>query len=383
MNNQKAMCFFRKIVCDKFEIEVIILDVEMYANIKKYCDAFSIPVALLDGELVCLYCNREGFIDRGEKIAPYFLTMNEKPLSKSTKAKVIIRNSIYCARITVFCGEYYICEFLDFREILSLAEYSDAYNVLFTSVNAMCGNVSSLWSGSYSLANYLREKGDFDAVEKVLEFDKLINSMSSMVFNVSEYIEIAFSGENMEIIEVYRLIKAMIDRCNSILRKCDRAIDFVADIDNYYIISSQQHVIVALINAVQNALLYSPKDYIPIVTLSSVFEKDTSYLILKVVNDSILFVDEKNGEKVDKNFTSQHFGLGIPIIRKFAEKSKGFFSIEEHNGKVVVEVKIPQYIQTNEDILYIESPGYSFYKTDVPDLIEVKMNEIINFFEKK
>lgn len=359
------------------------MDIEQFNNIKNYCNSFNTPVALFDGELVCIYCNKEGFLSKGERLAPHFLAKSEDSNSKCRKVRVIVDGVTYCARISEFGGEYYIGEFLDLQEIISLAEFSNTNDFLFMNVHTLSSGVSELWKSFLSLANFTRDKGDFETVDKLLDLEKTMNSISSGIYNISEYFDIAFGDENIEVVEVYRLLKSMIERCNTVLKKCDRAIYFVSEIEDYYICSNKQHVIVAMINALQNALLYSPVDSIPVVVLSTVFEDNKNYVVIRIVNDSIFFVDEKKGERIDKNFPYQHVGMGIPIIQKFAEKCGGLFKIDEHNGKVAVEVKIPQYIKAHEEILQLESPGYAYYKTDTPDFIDIMMNKIVNFFGKQ
>jgi len=365
---------------DEINSEVNNLDVELYENIKRYCDAFTTPTALLDGELVCVYCNTEGFFNKGEKLASHLLTFIKRPILKSEKAKVTLDGKIYCARITLFGGEFYICEFLDFNEMLSISRFTDAYNITFSKVGAMNSNLFSLWKGSSDLTNYLYEKGDFDTVEKILDFNKLINSLSYSISNITGYIDVAFSDEKGTVIEVYREIKSIIERCNTILENCGKAIEFMADIDSYYIYSNRQHMITALINAVQNALLYSPNNSIPIITLSSVLEGETRYVVLRVANDSVFFYSKKNDISNERNFIFQRTGLGIPIIKRFAEECGGIFSMDEQEGRVIIELKIPQYISVNDEELLFESPGYSYYKTDVPDFIDIMMNEVVYFF---
>ncbi len=356
------------------------MDLEQFNNVKKYCDAFSTPTALLDGELVCVYCNTEGFFDKGEKLPAHLLTMIKRPILKSEKAKVILDGKIYCARITLFGKEFYICEFLDFNEMLSIARFTDAYNMTVSKVGAMNNNLFSLWKGSSDLTSYLYKKGDFDTVEKFLDFNKLINSLSYSISSISGYIDVAFCDEKNTVIEVYREIKSLIERCNTILEKSGKAIEFMADFDNYFIFSNRQHMITALINAVHNALLYSTNNSIPIVTLSSVFEGETRYVVVRVVNDSVSFYKKDDGVSNERNFVCQRTGLGIPIIKRFAEESGAIFSIDEQEGRVIVELKIPQYISADDDEVIFESPEYSYYKTDVPDLIDIMMNEVVYFF---
>lgn len=359
-----------------------ILDIEQFEHIKNYCNSYDNPTALFDGNLVCIYCNTDGFLTKGDKLAIRMLTPLPNPIVKTVKTMVTIEGSVYCAKVSPFWGEFYFCEFLNVNDLVTLAEYTDIYTHLKPMMGSLDRNSSSIWMKSTSLGNYLRGKADFEGVQKVLEFETNMNSVSSDICSIVEYINVLYGEKNCTAIETYRLVKNTVERCNKILKECGRAIDFIADIDDYYIFSCQRHAIISLVNVIQNALLYSPYNTVPILTLTSVLENDTRYVVLRAMNDSVYFVDDKSGEKIERNFAFQRVGLGIPTIKHFVEESNGIFSMEEKNGKVLVEIKIPQYIPT-EPILYFESPGISHYKPGVPDAIDMKMNDIVYFFGKK
>lgn len=356
------------------------MEFEQRLFIEKVCNAFNTPAAILDGNLTCLYCNREGFFEKGRQLASCMLTEIKRPITKESKAMVSMNGIKYSVRVFPFLDEFYFCEFFDVQEVYSIAEFTDFYDHIMPYSQSMNKNIADLWMGSNVLEKALRERKEFELSDKLYELKRSLNALNSDNYNISGIVELMFKKQDPTPIQIHFLIKDIIIRCNTLLKKCGRAIEYESDAEEYYILSDKRYAMTALINALQNALLYSPGNTIPLVLLSSVLEKDTRYVVMKVVNDSIYFVDEKNRDNFERNFNFQRVGLGIPIIKRFAKKCDGTFSMEEMNGKVIIELKIPQYIPEEPTELILESPGRNHYKTGVPDLIDVKMNDVINFF---
>lgn len=357
------------------------MEFEQRVFIEKVCNSFNTPVAILDGDLTCLYCNREGFLKKGIRLASYMLTEIKRPIVKDSKAMVSMNGIKYSVRVFPFLDEFYFCEFFDLHEVYSIAEFTDFYDNLMPYSRSMDKNIADLWLESNDLEACLRENDKFGLSDKVYVIKRSLNALNSDTYNITSMVELLFRKQDPTPIQIHFLIKDIINRCNLLLKKCGRAIEYTSDADECFILSNKRFAMTALINALQNALLYSPGNTNPLVLLSTVLEKDARYVIMKVVNDSVYFVDEKDRDNIERNFNFQRVGLGIPIIKRFAKECGGTFSMEERNGKVVIEIKIPQYIPPEHTELILESPGKgSCYKTGVPDLIDVKMNDVINFF---
>lgn len=369
-----------------FDINIggICLEIGQRQFIENVCNSFDTPVVLLDGNLRCIYCNREGFFEKGKLLATVLLTEIKVPIIKeSSKAMASMNGIKYSIRLIPFCDEFYFCEFFDLQEVYELAEYSDCYEKVKMYTKSMDQNINDLWKKSNELENYQRKINDEGLFDRILSFKKALNSLNSDIYSLSSFVSMLFHKQDPKPLCVNKMLKELIDRCNSLLYNCGRAIDFEYEIKEYYILSNERHALVAVINALQNALLYSSADSIPTVVLSSVLEKDKRYVVLKVINDGIYFVNEENGDKIDRNFVFQRIGLGIPIIKSFVKECDGVFSMEDKDNKVVLEIKIPQYIPHNISECILESPGRAAYKTGIPDLIEIKMNDVVNFFGKK
>ncbi len=351
--------------------------------IEDVCNSFKTPVVLFDGDLRSVYCNRKGFFENGRLLASFLLTEIKRPITNSSKAMATMNGIKYSIRLMPFCGEFIFCEFFDLQEVYEIAEYSDCYEKVMTYTRSMDQNITDLWKKTNELENYQRKIRDDGLFERIISFKIALNALNSDIYSLSGIVSMLFNKEDPMPLCVNRMLKDLIDRCNSLLLNCDKAIDFEYEIDEYFIFSNKRHALVALVEALQNALLYSAAGTNPTVLLSSVLEKGMRYVILKVINDGIYFVNEDRGDRIERNFIFQRAGLGIPIIKTFVEECQGIFSMEDKDGKVVLEIKIPQYIphQTGECLL--ESPGRVIYKTGIPDLVDIKMNEVVNFFRKK
>lgn len=351
--------------------------------IEDVCNSFDTPVVLLDGNFRCVYCNREGFFEKGRLLASVLLTEIKRPITKVSKAMASMNGIKYTVRLMPFLDEFFFCEFFDLQEVYELAEFSDCYEKVKAYTKSMDQNITDLWKKSNELENYQRKIDDLGLFDRIISFKKSLNALNSDIYSLSNIVSMLFDRQDPKPVCVNRMLKDLIDRCNSLLSNCGRAIDFEYEIKEYYILSNERHALVALINALQNALLYSSADSIPTVVLSSVLENDKRYVVMKVINDGVYFINEENGDKIDRNFVFQRVGLGIPIVKCFVEECDGIFSMEDKDNKVVLEIKIPQYIPYHDDKLILESPGRTYYKTGIPDLVEVKMNDVINFFGLK
>ncbi len=351
--------------------------------IEDVCNSFETPVALFDGDLRCVYCNRDGFFEKGRLLASVLLTEVKRPITNSSKAMATMNGIKYSIRLMPFCDEFIFCEFFDLQEVYELAEYSDCYEKVKMYTKSMDQNINDLWKKTNELEDYQRKIHDDGLFERIISFKIALNALNSDIYSLSGIVSMLFNKKDPEPLCVNMMLKDLIERCNSLLLNCGKAIDFEYEIDEYYIFSNERHAFVALVEALQNALLYSAAGTNPTVLLSSVLEKDMRYVILKVINDCVYFVNEDRGDRIERNFAFQRAGLGIPIIKTFVEECNGIFSMEYKDGKVVLEIKIPQYIPHPNSECLLKSPGKVHYKTRIPDLVDIKMNEVINFFSKK
>lgn len=356
------------------------MDREQYEHVEHFCNSFQNPAALLYGDLICAYCNRKNFIKENESIGKYTMEFIETPLLKPVKVLVMVNGVSYCAKITLLWSDYYFCEFIDVKELISISEHTNTGSSVVPMITSMSYNISSLWKQAGKLEDQFHNAGQVEDVEKILRMKRNITGLQSIVMNVTEYVNAVYGDNSSGPVDIYAITKSIVDRCNTRLSIVGRSIRLVDNGIDAFIESNNRHVIYIVASALQNALLYSPRDCVPIVSLSTVLEKSTRYVVLKVKNDTALFVNEKNGETVDMELSSQRIGFGIPMMKRFAEKCKGSFSIESNGSAVIIEIKIPEYTRDDPELNKVECSGFSFYDAGVPDYIDVMLEEVNNLY---
>ncbi|MCH5205349.1 MAG: ATP-binding protein [Oscillospiraceae bacterium] len=305
----------------------------------------------------------------------YLQTPIKAPFNKAVGAMVIINGSCYCTRIAKFSENTNVCEFFDVNTILALGAYTDTYKKIMPMMCSVEHNISDMWKVYLSYSSLGSENEDI-----VEELRKPLIYASSVVKSITEYIHLGLTSKNHEVIDAYLLAKGITDRCNSILTKCGRCVNFLTELDGFFILANHRHAINALVNSIQNAILYSPRDCVPTITLSKTSEDGKNFIVFQIINENIYFVNTEFGEKLDINFDFQRLGLGIPLIKRFAEDAGGSFYLREENGKVAVGVKIPEYQAPAGSPLVLEGSGYVYYSTGIPDIVEIKMLEAVYFF---
>ena len=124
-------------------------------------------------------------------------------------------------------------------------------------------------------------------------------------------------------------------------------------------------------NAVQNALLYSPKETEPILTVCYRESRGRKFVEIRVVNESSMFSSKDFSGSVDVNFSYQRMGYGIPIIKRFAQVSGGWFDMTEENGRVTVTISLPAAHYGSGAELPLRKPSAAQYDTGIPDFTEI------------
>lgn len=353
------------------------MDCEQLEHVKKYCDSFENPTALLCGDLICKYCNKENFLKKDAMLACYLLEIIPSPPKKQVNALAMINGVYYSCRITPMWDEWLFCEFFTAQDVMGIAGHSDIHSYFSIALSQIQRNIAVLWRNISKLENSYHEKGMTEELEEIFGLKKNLTVMRSATLGVEAYMDMFNPQIEPRKVDFYAILEAVINRCNSRLSSIDRCIELVPSNIGAFIYSTDQFVINAIVSVLQNALLYSKKDCVPIVSVRREQDLDKSFVVIRVLNDTELFINEKAGETVEMNFCSQRLGLGIPTLKRFAEISHGSFSMETKGGKVCVEIKLPEYILPNSSYLTFEQCGYSFYDCGIPDYIDSMLTDVI------
>lgn len=353
-------------------------------ELKRYFGKTKEPVAIVDKNLMCVYSNRPRLLPVDSSIAEVFVGDTLGLLSEPSAKMASINGCFYSVRITPIDDDLYVCDFFDLSAIISLAENTDIYNRLFPIVDAVEYNTAGLWRGLSTLKSKLREN-DCGCLECAADMEKRLVALSSCSKNISEYMNmLKFTPIEANPINLVSLAKDIIRRCNTVLSDMGRTVEFICNEQELYINAQIRHVLSALVNAIQNALVYSTRDCVPVLTLSKQNNTKNGEAVIKLVNNSSLYIERDKGEEPSINLSGQRMGYGIPIIKRFAELSGGTFELHEENGQFTAVIELPLVDETTLKNMtpQLSSSGYVYYKTDIPDIVELKMREVIDLFGK-
>ena len=358
------------------------MDTARKEELKKYCKGFSNPVAVMDNKFRCAYSNKPKLIPQESSMMSIFQKAIVLPLDKVHVTMAEIKGCFYGTRIVPLDDELYLCEFFDQDTLLSLTENTDIYHKILPIINGVEYNTAALWRGYNVLRSKLEAEQYEGSLHCALEFEKYLTGMNSVIKNMSEYANMLFyTPKTNAVVDLASVMTGVVERCNTILSVSGRYIDLVCEPERIYINAEARHTICAVINALQNALMYSPRDCIPYVTLYKPADNN-GCVVLQILNDDLMYIDNDSDEEPGKNFSHQRLGYGIPIIKRFAELAGGSFELKESEGKVRATITLPLVREpaAERGVGVLKSSQYVYYKTEIPDIVELKMLEINELF---
>lgn len=342
-------------------------------------------VLLLDRVMGCVYSNAPKVFSEGQSLLNVVRDPLCYPLKEFTEIKVLLGGEYCCARITPVKNELgeaelYICEIIGGEAALETAQKTDAAAKLLPPLTSVERSLSALWQQSTALRSRLLSLGDFEALNYLGSMEAALADISSVSKNMSEYTDMMFSENAPVCTDAVALVTKLMERCNAALAKCGRRVDFVCEPEELFVMVDSRHAVAALINAVQNALLYSPRDTVPTAVLYRTGTERHGLVVFSITNENMLFTDEDFKDAVGVNFSYQRLGYGIPIIKRFAAEAHGSFSLTKDNGRVTAKLSLPAASPAEGSAVRFESPSAVAYDTGVPDIVDIKLREVVSLF---
>lgn len=343
---------------------------DLLKRIISLCDSIDIPTAVFDSKLECVY-SKNGLIKKKAKADMYLKSDNSFKDSDFASTMFLIKGVQYCAKI-VCTGGYYVCVLFDSHELGRIAKNTDFFNRLMPIVNVIQYNLAHLWDILAQLKTSGNNKLALDMEEYLAKINQLTQSLS-------EYTGMIIREPNPVRVDCCRLLKSIVNRCNTFLAKCGRYVDFVGDDSEYYICADQRHAICAFVSAVQNSLMYSPRECVPLISLTRCDIEGKTYVVVKIINDNIYFASQSK-KLYENDFSAHKLGCGIPMIKHFMEEIGGEFTLDEVNGQAVALMKIPAIKALRNETIFFECEEYTYYDTGIPDFLELQMREVVDLF---
>lgn len=335
------------------------------------------PVAIVDKDLKCVYSNCPKLLPENASIEGFFSCDKAEVLFNPKSKPAVINGCSYSVKVIPIDEELYVCEFFDLTSIFEFAENTDFHGRVFPMIDVVERSTSTLWRGLSALEKMLSDDRP-DAMKIALDMKKQVVKLSSCSKNIIEYTNLCkFTPRAANLIDLASFAKDIVKRCNKELSNSGRYVDFVCHEPELYINAQQRHIVSVLVNAIQNALLYSTRDCVPCLTLSRGNKSESGEAIITLVNNSSLYVEGESS-----NFTGQRMGYGIPIIKRFAEIYGGTFELREENGIFTALIELPLVPgEVLRDMGHqLSSGGYVNLDTGIPDILKLKMLEIVNIF---
>lgn len=342
------------------------------------------PVVCFDSTLKCVSDPGGAFLP-GENLLSFVREPIPNPMHVLTEATVYKNDRFYCARIMPVKNgagesEAYIAELIPAESARRISEKADSASSLLPVFNAVEFNSAAIWKNAEKLRRHLMDSGDYASLGDVLGIERAMSNISAVCGNAFEYANMMYGSQSQVRVDAGSLCMYLSDRCNAALAKCGRRIEVLVEPDDLTIYADSRRAVVALVNAIQNALLYSPRDTEPVLAVYRTIISGRDFVEFRVTNENIMFTKKDFKEDLDINFSYQRLGYGIPIIRKFAAVSGGKFSMADENGKMIVKITLPAAGDLPGTDLELHSPEICGYSTGIPDLTESMMMEVVSFF---
>ena len=357
------------------------LSPELRKFAEKYCRSALHPMMIVDNLLSVVYSSHPKLVPVDTLLSMFVKDFVETPLKREKDVILIFKEVTYCARFTPIDKNYSFCELLDYSSILTLASFTDLYSVMsqrFWLLEECTANIEKyVQMLSDNLSGKARIKNmhilDLQAESKKLDF---------LLTGIIDYTFMSFSVKNFdEVIDTYALIDFIIKESNSYLEGTGKYIEFVSELDGYFIYTDQRYAIISVLNALQNALLYSPRDDVPVVSLTRSVKDDKKYVVVQVVNDLDEYTMKTSDEEPD--FVHRRCGLGIPLIKKFVQRAGGEFYFKNDGKKAYVGIMIPEFILRETETFTMECSGFSLYDYGGKNIIKLMMEDVVSSLSKK
>lgn len=287
-------------------------------------------ICVLDQSLSCVYGN--SVIKKGASVVSLLRGVVNLPIHSHYEDTITIDDSFYYIRIYVIADEprprYYLCETIDCAYAWDIFNKSapEQLAAAAASLRYRAGGVSEL-------ASALDCKNNAAIAEIIPELRLKIGQLLHIVNGFGDYIDMMLSPEERVLFDVGRLCESICRRCNMALAQYDRCIAMPLCDDGLYIYADGRRTVTALLNAVFNALAYSPADVIP--QIIAYCDDSTASAIIKLIqtpfeapvdNSSVLYGPD--------------FGLSLALVRRFAALAGGSAQITR-DGENALIISLP------------------------------------------
>lgn len=343
--------------------------------IKKFaenlCRKEKFPMLIVDDMLCCVFSPRPKLVPVGTLLSCFVSEPVVIPLKKEKDVLITLNEVSYCARFIPINKKYSFCQLLSVSEILTLASFTNLYPVVDARIFMLKKSADDVRRYIDELSEILPPKIKSKCM-RILDADAEISKLEYMLNRLSDYVYMAFSpnkddnNDNDNVIDAHDMLNVLIEYSNNILAAYDRHLEFLSDNGVFNIRIGQRYAVTALIHAMQNALIYSPKNNDLIVSLTRTVRDDEKYIVVQIVNSLDSFT-----ENPDLDLVYPRCGLGIPLIKKFVERADGEFYFEKNDVKARMGILIPEFIPKDTEKLIFKCDSFTLKDTEKENIMEM------------
>lgn len=323
-------------------------------------------VFVLDEHRRCLVSGCKERLKPGECIDDFILTSG-RCSGGSYEGSLCRMGHMYCVRYTEAQG-IYVGEILSSNEVSFLAEHTDGIGGHVSVFSSMEYDLSLIWEKKHALEQLIDAAPEIRDV--MYQMERPLYRVSASSKNAYEYLSMVCAAPRRTVVDVVRLCKELTERCNSALSSSGRRVECrLPQGEKLFIRSDVRHIVSAVLNAVQNALLYSPRDSVPVLEVCRIGRR---------VRITIENVNQRDtGEDIRRIFRS---GYGIPILRRFAALVGGELDLELEGAVAFVRMDIPA--ATEEDIAEyaLEEAVTHSFSDGAPDYVQLQMMLVADMY---
>lgn len=296
---------------------------------------FSNPVLLIDKNFNCAYCNKKNFCKLGSSLAGCFQKSITLESDRVENTFMVYKSRHYCARISPISEDLFLCELFSSDDAIEISKYTDLYMEAERVIASSDRNIIDALNKLDKIEKSFFDIEPAENFENILTLGKPLISIKKTITNIRMYINMHVNNSNKTVIDIKEMILDFQRFFNTELHSIGRSINIIDSEDTFFVSVDKRYAISAILNVFQNAVFYSPRDSVPVVSLYK--EKSQGMVVIQIRNDTSTYGKRKSKLEDDQG------GLGFAIIKRFIEDAEGEIDFENTPGNFVVRIKLPEY----------------------------------------
>ncbi len=321
------------------------------------------PVFLLDEGGSCVVSGCPERLAVGETLGDYLLLPDED--GGFYEGSMFRLGRMFCVRCVKY-GSGKLGEILDDHEISFLMQLTDGMRTHAAFHRSMEYDLSVMWEKKGLLQKHCASQ---EAELLFRQLEKSLYRVSVGSRNSYEYMNLMYSAAPKTVVDIARLCRELASRCGELLSSAGRSVMYIGpQAERMYVRSTARCALAAVLNGVQNSLLYSPRSSVPKLEVS----RSGRYIQILIENKNRC----EGGISVEVRG-----GYGIPIIRRFAALTGGSLELNLEGSTATLKLLIPAATEEEIAEYALEEAASYEYRDGVPDYIRLQMSQVVYMYE--